>query len=61
MSMPQAVRHINETRALEALFRGGPMSRAELARRLGLTPPPRPIEPSPFRRPNQQGWLFGSG
>ena len=37
MSMPQAVRHINETRALEALFRGGPMSRAELARRLGLT------------------------
>lgn len=34
---------------------------ARTARRLGLTPPPRPIEPSPFRRPNQQGWLFGSG
>jgi predicted NBD/HSP70 family sugar kinase len=37
MSMPQAVRHINEIRALDALFRGGPMSRADLARRLGLT------------------------
>ncbi|WP_274626328.1 ROK family transcriptional regulator [Arvimicrobium flavum] len=37
MSMPRAVRHINEVRALDALFRGGPMSRADLARRLGLT------------------------
>lgn len=37
MSMPQAVRHINEIRALDALFRGGPMSRADLARKLGLT------------------------
>lgn len=37
MSMPRAVRHINEIRALGALFRGGPMSRADLARRLELT------------------------
>lgn len=37
MSMPQAVRHINEIRALDVLFRCGPMSRADLARRLGLT------------------------
>lgn len=37
MSMPRAVRHINEVRTLEALFRAGPMSRAELARDLGLT------------------------
>lgn len=37
MSMPRAVRHINQVRALDALFRGGPMSRADLARELGLT------------------------
>lgn len=37
MSMPRAVRHINETRALEALFRSGPMSRADLARQLHVT------------------------
>ncbi|GGD98402.1 transcriptional regulator [Aureimonas endophytica] len=37
MSMPRAVRHINEQRALAALFRRGPMSRAALARELGLT------------------------
>lgn len=37
MSMPRAVRHINETRAIQELFRAGPMSRAELARRLALT------------------------
>ncbi len=37
MSMPRAVRHINETRVLEALFRSGAMSRADLARSLHLT------------------------
>lgn len=37
MSMPSAVRHINETRLVETLFRTGAMSRAELARALGLT------------------------
>ncbi|WP_162244661.1 ROK family transcriptional regulator [Aureimonas sp. Leaf454] len=37
MSMPRAVRHINATRALGAIFRKGPMSRADLARELGLT------------------------
>lgn len=37
MSMPRAVRHINETRAIQELFREGPMSRAELGRRLSLT------------------------
>lgn len=37
MSMPKAVRHINETRVIQALFRDGPMSRAELGRRLSLT------------------------
>jgi predicted NBD/HSP70 family sugar kinase len=37
MSMPRAVRHINEIRVLDALFRTGPMSRADLARELGLT------------------------
>lgn len=37
MSMPRAVRHINEIRALEALLRRGAMSRADLARQLGLT------------------------
>ncbi|WP_068115800.1 ROK family transcriptional regulator [Tropicimonas marinistellae] len=37
MSMPRAVRHINETRTLEALRRNGPMSRADIARELGVT------------------------
>lgn len=37
MSMPQAVRHINETRVLGTLFRTGSMSRADLARALSLT------------------------
>ena len=37
MSMPSSVRHINETRLVETLFRTGAMSRAELARALGLT------------------------
>jgi len=37
MSMPSAVRHINETRVLQELFREGPLSRAELSRRLVLT------------------------
>ena len=37
MSMPQAVRHINAMRALETIFRKGPMSRASLARALNLT------------------------
>lgn len=37
MSMPRAVRHINETRALAALLKRGPMSRADLARYLGIT------------------------
>ncbi len=37
MSMPKAVRHINEVRAVRELFRAGPLSRAELARRLALT------------------------
>lgn len=37
MSMPRAVRHINEIRALDAVFTLGPMSRATLARELGLT------------------------
>lgn len=35
--MPRAVRHINEIRTLDALFQTGPMSRADLARELGLT------------------------
>ncbi len=35
--MPQVVRHINETRVLGTLFRTGSMSRADLARVLGLT------------------------
>ncbi|MDQ0474759.1 ROK family transcriptional regulator [Labrys wisconsinensis] len=37
MTTPQAIRQLNETRALAALFRAGGMSRAELARSLGLT------------------------
>ncbi|ADZ93159.1 ROK family transcriptional regulator [Marinomonas mediterranea] len=37
MVMPRAVRHINETRALEALLDLGAMSRADLARELGVT------------------------
>ena len=36
MSMPRAVRHINEIRVLDALFHKGPMSRADLGRELGL-------------------------
>lgn len=37
MSMPSAVRHINETRVLQELFREGPLSRAEISRRLSFT------------------------
>ena len=37
MSMPQAVRHINAIRAMEAIYRQGAISRASLARELGLT------------------------
>ena len=37
MSMPKAVRHINEIRALDALLKTGPMSRADLARELSVT------------------------
>ena len=37
MSMPAAVRHFNERRLLEALFRRGPLSRADLGRELQLT------------------------
>lgn len=37
MSTPQAVRHINETRALETIRLNGSMSRADLARDLGIT------------------------
>lgn len=37
MSMPRAVRHLNEARALSALLKRGPMSRADLARDLGVT------------------------
>jgi predicted NBD/HSP70 family sugar kinase len=37
MAMPQAVRHINEARVLEAFRRNGPMSRADLARELNIT------------------------
>ncbi|WP_018185454.1 ROK family transcriptional regulator [Kaistia granuli] len=36
MATPQSVRYLNEIRALNALFRHGGMSRADLARRLGL-------------------------
>lgn len=35
--MPRAVRHINETRILDTLFRSGSMSRADLGRVLGMT------------------------
>ncbi|MBB3945370.1 putative NBD/HSP70 family sugar kinase [Rhizobium skierniewicense] len=37
MSMPRAVRHINEIRVLEVVFRAGKVSRANIARELGLT------------------------
>lgn len=37
MSMPKAVRHINETRAMELLLQRGGLSRADLARELGVT------------------------
>lgn len=37
MSMPRAVRHINEIRVLDTVFRHGSMSRASIARELGLT------------------------
>ena len=37
MAMPTAIRHINQARLLDTLFREGPMSRAGLARRLGTT------------------------
>lgn len=36
MSMPRAVRHINEVRVLESLYRVGTSTRADLARELGL-------------------------
>lgn len=36
MATPQTVRHLNEIRALNALFRNAGMSRADLARALGL-------------------------
>lgn len=37
MSMPRSVRHINESRVLRALFEDRGLSRADLARKLGLT------------------------
>ena len=37
MTNPQAIRQLNESRALKTLFRYGQMSRADLARRLQLT------------------------
>lgn len=37
MTTPQAIRQLNERRVLATLFRSGSMSRAELARTLGLT------------------------
>jgi len=36
MSMPSAVRHINQTRVLRLLQAAGPLSRAEIARRLEI-------------------------
>lgn len=36
MSMPRAVRHINEVRVLDSLYRLGTSTRADLARELGL-------------------------
>lgn len=36
MSMPAAIRHINQTRLLELLLHEGPLSRADLARRLDM-------------------------
>lgn len=37
MSMPSAVRHINEVRVLDVVFRQGRVSRANIAKELGLT------------------------
>lgn len=37
MSMPRAVRRINEARTLDAVRINGPMSRADIARELGVT------------------------
>ena len=37
MSMPRAVRHINETRALSVILKRRSLSRADLARELGIT------------------------
>jgi predicted NBD/HSP70 family sugar kinase len=37
MANPRAIRQFNESRALSAIFRQGPLSRADLARRLKLT------------------------
>ncbi len=37
MSMPSAVRHINEVRVLDVVFRHGRVSRANIARELGIT------------------------
>jgi predicted NBD/HSP70 family sugar kinase len=36
MSMPRAVRHINEVRILDSLYRNGTTTRSDLARELGL-------------------------
>ncbi|WP_323687588.1 helix-turn-helix domain-containing protein [Rhizobium sp. AN88] len=36
MSMPRAVRHINEVRALDVVFRHGRISRANIAKELGM-------------------------
>lgn len=36
MATPQSIRYLNKVQALNALFRGGGMSRSDLARRLGL-------------------------
>lgn len=35
MATPQSIRYLNALRALNVLFRGGGMSRADLARALG--------------------------
>ncbi|OWV86867.1 ROK family transcriptional regulator [Rhizobium sp. R693] len=37
MSMPRAVRHINEMRVLDVILRNGRISRANIAKELGLT------------------------
>ncbi|MFT3847743.1 MAG: ROK family transcriptional regulator [Propionivibrio sp.] len=36
MATPQSIRYLNKVQALNAMFRGGGMSRSDLARRLGL-------------------------